>query len=242
MTLFEVLPDFGEHVDPLSDPGRAWIKDRYRPPAQPWLRLNMVSTLTGSATGPDGTSESISNRIDRRVLGVIRSLADVVLVGAHTVRVEGYLAPKASHLAIVTSTGDLGEHAESLAEDTNGRVFLLTPAEHVDQVRSRAGAIPIIAVPAAQGSSSAPSVMSAQMILQTLSRRGYQSIVCEGGPNLAGQFAESGLIDEYCITVSPTLTPSTEAFLPLQQAISTRVAGHLVDREGFSYLRLQPQR
>lgn len=61
---------------------------------QPWLRANMVSTLDGAAQH-DGRSQPISTATDMRIFGTLRALADVVLVGAETVRQEGYRPARA---------------------------------------------------------------------------------------------------------------------------------------------------
>ena len=36
-----------------------------------------------------------------------------------------------------------------------------------------------------------------------LAERGYQRVLCEGGPALFGSFQAAGLVDELCLTVSP---------------------------------------
>ncbi|MET7653879.1 dihydrofolate reductase family protein, partial [Streptomyces sp. NPDC005486] len=54
---------------------------------RPWLRANMVSTLDGAAQH-DGRSQPISTATDMRIFGTLRGLADVVVVGAETVRLE----------------------------------------------------------------------------------------------------------------------------------------------------------
>ena len=50
----------------------------------------MVMTLDGATVGPDGLSGSISGAADKRVFMETRRLADVVLVGAGTIRAERY--------------------------------------------------------------------------------------------------------------------------------------------------------
>ena len=55
-----------------------------------WLRANMVTSIDGAVQGPDGRSGSLSPPADRRLLGLLRALADVVLAGAGTVRTERY--------------------------------------------------------------------------------------------------------------------------------------------------------
>ncbi|MGW3318706.1 dihydrofolate reductase family protein, partial [Streptomyces fungicidicus] len=71
---------------------------------EPWLRANMVSTLDGAAQH-DGRSQPISCPADMRIFGVLRALADVVLVGAETARQHSSSAssPAALSAAAVSS-------------------------------------------------------------------------------------------------------------------------------------------
>lgn len=61
----------------------------YETAGRPWLRVNFVSSLDGAVTA-DGRSAGLSGAADRRVFNLFRRLCDVVLVGAGTVRDEGY--------------------------------------------------------------------------------------------------------------------------------------------------------
>jgi riboflavin biosynthesis pyrimidine reductase len=70
--------------------GEGSVADVYAWPAAPWLRVNMVSTVDGAAQGADGRSGTINNAVDRLVFDALRVDADVVVVGAGTVRTEGY--------------------------------------------------------------------------------------------------------------------------------------------------------
>jgi riboflavin biosynthesis pyrimidine reductase len=165
----------------------------YRAPAK-WLRLNLVTSVSGSAVGPDGTSGSLTTGADRRILGVIRQLSDVVLVGAATVRAEGYVLPKQSMLAIVTASGDLTGHQLG---DELSRVIVLCPASAIHRVRETLGNARIIEL-------DAPVSMSA--LVDSLRAASFESIVCEGGPSLGNQLLRAGLVDELCLTTSPVLT------------------------------------
>ena len=57
---------------------------------RPWVRTTFVSTLDGAATGTDGKSGTLGGETDTRLFGLLRSLADVLVVGAGTARAEGY--------------------------------------------------------------------------------------------------------------------------------------------------------
>jgi riboflavin biosynthesis pyrimidine reductase len=234
MRVRDALAATGADRDAAADDGRRWIEESYAPPAGPFVRLNMITSPTGAASGSDGTSDTLTSPTDRTILGVIRRQADVVLVGAATVRAEGYLLPRTARLAIVTGSGDLEGHRLG---DAAGRVLLVCPAERVAAVRERAG-IPdadVLGVPGSDG-------VAPVDVLAGLAERGLARVVCEGGPSLAAQFARAGVIDEYCVTVAPVLEPARHPFLPVDERIDTEVAGMLVDDAGFSYLRLRPRR
>jgi len=76
------------------------------PPDQPEVRAVAISSLTGSLT-LDGVSGGLGNELDRQLLLALRDWADVVLVGAGTVRAEGYTGNRAKEIAVVTRSGDV---------------------------------------------------------------------------------------------------------------------------------------
>ncbi|MDO5710635.1 MAG: dihydrofolate reductase family protein [Micrococcales bacterium] len=92
-------------------------------PSARWVRTNMVSTLDGAATGADGRSGSINTGADKVVFDLLRAWSDGILVGAQTVRTEGYgpartadewlsmRAGRARHptMVVVTGSGRLPE-------------------------------------------------------------------------------------------------------------------------------------
>ncbi|WP_439565899.1 dihydrofolate reductase family protein, partial [Microcella sp.] len=87
--LRRVVPVEGGELDVDHPDARRTLLDWYEPHSPEHVRLTFVSTLDGRAAGGDGTSESLTTRTDRMILGVIRQHADVVLVGAETVRRAG---------------------------------------------------------------------------------------------------------------------------------------------------------
>src|SRR5690606_35852114 len=94
------------HVDTTSPHATDTLVQWYHPPRYVWLRTNLVASANGSAAGSDGTSETLTAGADRRILGIIRRIADTVLVGAESVRAEGYVMPRTAKLVIVTASGD----------------------------------------------------------------------------------------------------------------------------------------
>jgi riboflavin biosynthesis pyrimidine reductase len=239
MLLTPVLP-VGPSVDIADAVGRAWLESVYAPDPGPFVRLNMITSLTGSPAGPDGTSESLSNRVDRAVLGIIRGHADVAIVGAQSVRAEGYIVPRSARLAVVTRSGDLTGHRLDASPEGAPRVLVLCPQPREAAVRARLADLnaEVVGVPEERD-----GMLEPRRILAALRARGLESVVCEGGPTLAGRFIAAGVVDEVCVTVAPALTPSPGPFIPIgtDDDPPGAVAGMLVDQSGFSYLRLRRQ-
>src|SRR5690348_1145769 len=81
-----ILPPTG----PLA--GEDELVEAYAPDrSRPSVRINFVSSLDG-AVELDGRSRGLSSDADRMVFGILRRHADAVMVGAGTLRDEGYRA------------------------------------------------------------------------------------------------------------------------------------------------------
>lgn len=206
MKLTRVFPaDAGSTTLDLDDAdARNALLDLYRPPAGAWLRLNLIASASGSAGGSDGTSHTLSNPVDRTILGVIRELGDVVVIGAQSLRAEGYLLPRRAPLAVVTASGDLTGHG--LADDTApGRVIVLCPASARETVSRTLGAVPAEVIVVDGDGNVREGALAPGAVIAALRERGMDSIVCEGGPSFARQLLDAGLIDEFCLSTSPLL-------------------------------------
>jgi len=196
MTLRRIVPTEGGTVDLDAPDARATLLDWYDPRAAEHLRLNLVSTLDGRAAGSDGTSESLTSRADRTILGVIRELSDVVLVGAESVRREGYLRPKRAALAVVTASGDLRGHR--LDAPPTHPLLVLTTDRGARLVAETASSAQILVL-------DGDDQVDVRDVVATLRRAGFARIVAEGGPTLAAQLLDASLVDELCLTVMPRL-------------------------------------
>ncbi len=107
------------HLSDLTDDELA---QAYAPLSEPWLRVNFVSTLDGAAQGDDGLSKSINNPVDKRVFDALRRNADCLVVGAGTLRDEGYAVPKIP-LVVVTRSGEV---PDTLRDAPEGRILMAT--------------------------------------------------------------------------------------------------------------------
>lgn len=230
-TLRSIVPVDGGAIDLDATDARTSLLDTYDPRVPEHLRLNLVTTLDGRAAGSDGTSESLTSRADRTILGVIRELSDVVLVGAESVRREGYLRPKRAALAIVTASGDLRGHR--LDAPAGGHRLLVLTTE--SGARRAAETLPTAQRLVLEGDDR----LDPAALIATLRRAGFGRVVAEGGPRLAAQLLEAGLVDELCLTVMPRLGGPA---LPLLTSAPARIhearpLSLLVDESGAQFGR-----
>jgi riboflavin biosynthesis pyrimidine reductase len=199
---------------PVDVDDRDALLELYRVPRPQWLRLNLIATVTGGASGSDGTSETLTNPVDRRILGVIRELADIVLIGAQSLRAEEYVQPRRSRLAVVTASGNLGGHRIA-APEGDRPIVLCPPAARARVLETLPIAEVIELQPEADGT------IAATTMIEALRAAGFASIICEGGPSLAAQMLDAGLVDEFCLSTSPLV-----GGLPLPVTGSAAIAQH----------------
>ncbi|MEU6854305.1 pyrimidine reductase family protein [Actinacidiphila alni] len=182
--------------------------------AGPYLRANMVSSLDGAARY-DGRSAPLSSEADMRIFGVLRALADVVLVGAETVRQEGYRPakaraafaarraadgqPPAPAIAVISRRLDLDFTAPLFTEPATPTLVLTgaaTPEDRIAAARA-AGAQVVIA---GDGDGVDPV-----RTVRELAALGHARLLHEGGPRILAQFAAADALDELCLTVAPVI-------------------------------------
>lgn len=184
-----------------------------RPGRACWVLANMVAGLDGTAA-VGGRVGSLSHATDAELFRELRSVADVVLVGAETVRREGYGpvtfgdALQADRVAAGRpATPPLAIVSRSLQLDWAARAFEATgPARTV-----------VVTGAAAPAAALAEARRHAEVIvageeqvdladaLGQLRGLGHEVVLCEGGPTLLGQLVADGLLDELCLSVSPLM-------------------------------------
>ncbi|KAE8763237.1 pyrimidine reductase family protein [Georgenia thermotolerans] len=187
---------------------------RYAVPERetPHLRVNFISSLDGAATH-DGLTAGLNNADDKQVFDTLRMLSDAVLVGAGTLRQEGYGAmvldapavawrtarrlPAHPTLAVVSGRLDLDPRSPLFAE-APVRPLVLT---HAGAPRDRRRALAAVADVVVCGDDAVDPHRAAR----ELTRRGLTQVLCEGGPHLLGTLVAADLVDELCLTLSPVL-------------------------------------
>lgn len=215
-----------------------------------WLRANFISSLDGGAT-VDGTSGAMAGPGDRFVFNLLRELADVIVVGVGTVRIEGYSdvrmgvvqrqhrqargQSEVPQLAIVTRSGRLDRDMAVFTRTEMAPLVLTTTAVADDTRQRLAGLAEVIAC-----SGDDPGTVDEAVLVSQLAARGLRRILTEGGPTLLGTFVERDVLDELCLTIAPYVVGGLARRIvtgPGQVLTRMRCAHVLTDDSGYLYTR-----
>ena len=182
------------------------------------------------------------------MFGILRVLADLVLVGAGTARAEQYKParrrealtqlradrPAAAPIALVTRTLGLNLSSPLFTEAApDSRTIVITCASSDEEMRAETAKVADVIV-------AGDDTVDLRAALDELAGRGLGRVLCEGGPHLFGDLFAAGLVDELCLSLGPTLAgpgasriiagePSAARPLTLRQVIA--------DDEGFLFCR-----
>ncbi|WP_237536019.1 pyrimidine reductase family protein [Streptomyces sp. SID3343] len=184
------------------------------PQGRTWLRANMVAGIDGAAQAPDGLSDGLSSPADKKIFGILRALADVIVVGASTVRNEGYGPPRPNreHAAAREAAGQrpvpvIAVVSRSLAVDFTSPLFTeaIVPTIVITCEQARPEGLEAAAKYGDVILAGRDRVDFA-LALDALAERGLTRQLTEGGPHVLAQIAASGRLDELCLTIGPLLT------------------------------------
>lgn len=166
-----------------------------------WWRVNMITTLDGAGVDANGHSAGFGSEADHRVFHLLRSLCDVVVVGAGTARAEEYDLARHSPLVVVSGRGRLPESVAEAFNDSGaeGDVLLATcesaAPEQIASERDFLGFDNVLVCPGRR--------VDARWLRGELAARGFARVLAEGGPSLLGDQFAAGVVDELCLTISP---------------------------------------
>ncbi|MGA5540823.1 pyrimidine reductase family protein [Mycobacterium sp. NPDC051198] len=215
-----------------------------------WVRGNMISSLDGGAT-EDGKSGGLGGPGDRAVFNLMRQSADVILMGAATVRIENYSGVQLSAaqrqerqrrgqaevppIAVVTASAAL-DHEAKFFTRTEVPPLILTATQTVADARRRLGGVAEVL-----GASGAdPTRVEPAVALRILAERKLFRVLTEGGPSLLSLLIENELLDELCLTVAPVLVGGVARRIATGAGHAhtrMRPAHLLTDNEGYLYTR-----
>jgi riboflavin biosynthesis pyrimidine reductase len=189
---------------------------------EPRLVANFVSTIDGVVAIPSIPNSNAlvagGSEPDRFVMGVLRALADVVLIGAGTLAASPHgtwrpdrVYPEASaalaelrralgkaeqpEVAIVTGRGSIDPSHPVLA---SGAVVLTSTAgrERLHETLPSASTIVDLG---------SDTWLDPHRVVEALHARGHSLVLSEAGPHTFGGLVDAGLADELFLTISPLL-------------------------------------
>lgn len=223
---FEVLMD-GDAGDPLPAERPYGGALRFPATPRPYTVVNFVASIDGVASLgiTDGTNSSTlsgNSRADRYLMALLRASADVVLIGAGSLRatpghqwvpaavvgdqaaaIDGYRAERHGSsapppLAVVSGSGDLPAHVALDRPAT--RTAVLTPASGAARVRRDHPAVDVIEMEGGDGGIDGTAVLAA-----VARAFGPSLVLCEGGPSLFGRLLAAHAVRELFLTISPKI-------------------------------------
>ncbi|MEO5974011.1 MAG: dihydrofolate reductase family protein [Ilumatobacteraceae bacterium] len=192
------------------------------PDGRPWIGLCMVTSIDGS-TVVNGNSEALSGPADRDVLIGLRSFADVIVVGASTIRQEEYAKPSkpGQTIGVVTRSANLDLETDLFR---SGAGFLILPENTP---------VPNSAVRCIRAGQDGVDLIAA---MKQLSGTFVQ---LEGGPTLNASMFAADLVDEINITISPLIAGGagprlTHGVPDLHRQFEV---AHVLHDDGFLFIR-----
>jgi riboflavin biosynthesis pyrimidine reductase len=230
---------------PIDDDNLARL---YQPDrSEPHLRLNFITSADG-AVEVAGRSAGLGSEADQRVFGLLRQYPDALMVGAGTLRVEGYgpvrLDPKRRawreergltpypRMIVVSRRLDLAPTHPALAGATLRPVIVTCATAPPDRITALAPVADLVVY--GQDDVDLPAALA------DLNARGLTEILCEGGPHLFGALTAAGLVDELCLSLSPLLAgPGAgriTAGAPLDGPHAMQLS-HILEADGMLLLR-----
>lgn len=207
------------------------LRALYAFPDTPTLRMNFVATIDGAATGSDDRSGSINNAADKCVYDLNRALADVVLVGERTARLEGYLpgGPGEPPIVAVSRSGRIPAGWRSAPDPASGGAVLVTCGGagqgRLDAARRLLGEEHVWVI--------GRDTVDLAGLKSDLAERGWGRILCEGGPTLFAALLEAGLVDELALSWVPRLIAGDGPRITAGQLTDAHLSRrHLLDIDG----------
>ncbi|WP_136244186.1 pyrimidine reductase family protein [Mycobacterium intracellulare] len=215
-----------------------------------WVRANFITSVDGGATS-GGSSGAMGGPGDRFIFTLLRELADVIVVGAGPVRIEGssgaqLSAAQRQHrqargqsevppLAIVTKSGHLNRDMAVFTRTEVPPLVLTCAAAAAQTRRLLSGVCEVLDCSAGD-----PEKVDEAALLAALGARGLRRILTEGGPMLLGSLIDRDMLDELCLTIAPYIVGGQARRIaagPGQLLTGMRCAHVLTDDAGYLYTR-----
>jgi diaminohydroxyphosphoribosylaminopyrimidine deaminase/5-amino-6-(5-phosphoribosylamino)uracil reductase len=202
---------------------------------RPFVTLKMAMSLDGYVASQPGRQEWLTGEQAREFVRELRIAHDAVAVGAGTVRVDDpQLTVRPAHHRLREYVRIVACETESVpassrifhAREGYAKTIVLAP----DGVRAAFEDLDAVADVVYIGNSGEKQLDIAAA-MHALYERGIHSMLCEGGPTMAGHLLNLGLADRFVWLVAPR-------FLRNPAAVPVITAGSL-ERRGLQFDRVE---
>jgi riboflavin-specific deaminase-like protein len=241
----QLLPDAQDEVDPAALHAAL---DRPAPEGRPWVLLNMISSADGG-TAVDGVSGGLGGQADKKVFAALRTLPDLILVGAATVEAERYGPPRPrpevqearrargqrAKPRLVVVSGSLSCNLSlplfADADDDNRPLVVTGEAAESNLIRATESVAEVRVL--------GERHVDLPALLAALRSEGARVVLAEGGPSLNGALVAADLVDELCLSLSPTLAGGDSARIVrgAPSALRSLVLDRVLEEDGLLFLR-----
>lgn len=233
----EYLQEHGIEVELANDPASREIVEPFARSIRaqrPYVTLKMALSLDGYIASVRGVQHWLTGAQSRELVRELRIAHDAVAVGAGTVRVDNpRLTVRPEHYRLLPYRRVV--MCETDPVDPQSLVFVPREGYAKTIVAAPAGARPrfsaveSVADVLYVGEAGAMQ-LDLEQALRDLRSAGITSMLCEGGPTLAGRLLELGLVDRFYGLVAPVLLKSADAVPVLAGGSLAEVRGLRFDR------------
>jgi len=185
--------------------------------------LNYAMTVDGKISSADRRGSNFSSSADKRRMDRIRARADIIVVGAETVRyddpsfrvrdenlvrqrIDGGRSAQPD-LCVLTASGNLPPSLRIFRQSVQ-RIMIATPAhfEYPPEAPAAGEVIPV------------NSRMVVPELVRRLGEKGYEQVLVEGGGRVNARFFQHKLVNEIYMTVSPVILGGAMSPTPVDGA------------------------
>jgi diaminohydroxyphosphoribosylaminopyrimidine deaminase/5-amino-6-(5-phosphoribosylamino)uracil reductase len=237
------LRDAGIAVDVVDDAAARALIERFRwtiAHELPFVTLKMAASLDGYVASRPGRQQWLTGPVARERVRDLRIEHDAVMVGAGTIRIDDPLLTVRPHATrrkpyariVVCETAPIAPQSRVLAPvdappDAYCRTIVLAPGG----ARPAFAALEPVADVVYAG---APDAMQLDLVaaLRALRERDIATVLCEGGPTLAGRLLAAGLVQRVIWFVAP-------AFLRTDTAVPALSGADLSGCNGWRFDRIE---
>lgn len=176
---------------------------------RPYVTLKMAMSLDGAIASKPGVAQWLTSEATRSYVRDLRIAHDAVMVGAGTVRVDDpQLTVRPAHhrarpfvRVVACETDTVPETSRVFSElEEYAKTVVLVPAGLRPLFASLAAVADVMFV----GDERSEQLDLAQA-MRALREREIYSVLCEGGPTLAGRLISGGLVDRFVWAIAPVL-------------------------------------